>query len=102
MKTIIVTGGAGFIGSNLCKRLLGMSYKVICVDNFYSGNKKNIEGLLQNPNFLFYNHDVTESFTFDVDEIYHLACPASPVAYQRDPIFTFETNILGTRNVLDL
>ena len=102
MKRILITGGAGFIGSNLCKRLLDAGNKVLCLDNLYSGSKDNIENLEKDDNFSFYKFDVIDRLNYDVDEIYHLACPASLVAYQKDPIFTFKTNIIGSLNSLDL
>ena len=107
---ILITGGSGFIGSNLCKKLLLEknleNNRIICVDNNYSGSKKNIEELLDNPNFTFINHNIIEPLELDenikLDQIYHLACPASPVAYQADPIFTLKTNVLGIINVLEI
>lgn len=101
-KTILVTGGAGFIGSNLCRFLLGKKYNVICLDNLYTGSKENIKELLSNDKFKFVFQDVTSSFDYYVDEIYNLACPASPVHYQKDPIYTMKTNIIGAVNVLEL
>lgn len=102
MKRILITGGAGFIGSNLCERLLYKGNEVICLDNLYSGSRKNIDNLREKKNFSFYEANVIDKFEFDVDEIYHLACPASPIAYQKDPVFTFKTNIIGSLNSLDL
>jgi len=101
-KRILVTGGAGFIGSHLCRDLLNEGHYVICVDNLFSGNIKNILGLKSNPNFEFIRHDVTEPITLEVNQIYHLACPASPVQYQFNPIKTIATNVIGTYNMLDL
>jgi UDP-glucuronate decarboxylase len=103
MKTILVTGGAGFIGSNLCKRLLDDGNQVTCLDNFYSSDSNNISEFLDNPNFIFINHNVIEPLTINnnFDEIYHLACPASPKQYQKDPIFTLDTNYLGSKNILE-
>lgn len=101
-KTILVTGGAGFIGSNLCSRLINKGNRVICLDNFYTGSIENIKHLLPNPNFSVINHDVQLPYSFYVDEIYNLACPASPPHYQRDPIDTFKTGIFGALNALDL
>ena len=101
-KTILVTGGAGFIGSNLCRFLLDKKYNVICLDNLYTGSKENIKELLSNDKFKFVFQDVTSSFDYYVDEIYNLACPASPVHYQKDPIYTMNTNIIGAINVLEL
>ena len=98
----LVTGGAGFLGSHLCDRLLAMGHMVICVDNLFSGQKSNIAHLLSNPNFEFRRHDVIEPVNVQVDFIYHLACPASPVYYQKDAVFTLKTGFLGTLNVLEL
>ena len=102
MKRILVTGGAGFIGSNLCRRLVDDMNYVICMDNFYTGSIKNLTelGLIGNSNFEIMNHDVREPFMFKVDQIYNLACPASPRWYQKDPIRTLETCIKGAENVL--
>ncbi len=99
---IIVTGGAGFIGSHLCKALLDQNHVVVCVDNLYTGSKKNIQSLLKNPKFQFVEHDITEPYTDTADQIYNLACPASPVHYQKDPVFTFKTSVSGTYNMLEL
>lgn len=101
-KTVLVTGGAGFIGSNLCKKLLDLNNHVICLDNLYSGDITHIQGFQSNSDFEFIKHDVTNPYSFYVDEIYNLACPASPKFYQNDPIFTFKTNILGSLNALEL
>lgn len=101
-KTILVTGGAGFIGSHLCQRLLNEGNRVICMDNFFTGSMDNIAHLMDNKNFSVINHDVTLPYSFYVDEIYNMACPASPPHYQRDPIATFKTGILGAINALDL
>ena len=101
-KTILVTGGAGFIGSHLCQRLLNEGNRVICMDNFFTGSMDNIAHLMDNKNFSVINHDVTLPYSFYVDEIYNMACPASPPYYQRDPIATFKTGILGAINALDL
>lgn len=99
---ILVTGGAGFVGSHLCERLLKENHEVICLDNLYSGSFENIRGLFSNPHFKFVKHDIIEPFYFQVDEIYNLACPASPISYQFDKIYTLKTNILGVLNVLEL
>ena len=99
---ILVTGGAGFIGSHLCERLIADGAEVICLDNFFTGRKANIEHLLSNPNFELVRHDVTESILLEVDQIYNLACPASPVHYQYNPIKTVKTNVMGTINMLGL
>jgi UDP-glucuronate decarboxylase len=104
VTTTLITGGAGFIGTNLCKRLLNEGHKVICVDNLYTGQMRNIEPLMNNPNFKFINHDIIEPLNIEekIDEIYNLACPASPPHYQKDPIFTLQTNFMGMCNMLDL
>ncbi|SFM05314.1 UDP-glucuronic acid decarboxylase family protein [Pelosinus propionicus] len=101
-KRILVTGGAGFIGSHLCKKLLEQAHAVICLDNCFTGSKENVADLMSNPKFEFITHDITIPFSFEVDEIYNLACPASPVHYQYDSVKTMKTNILGVINVLDL
>lgn len=98
----LVTGGAGFIGAHLCRRLLGDGRHVICVDNFSSGARRHIEPLLERDDFDFIEHDVCTPLTLDVDEIYNLACPASPVQYQKEPVQTIRTNVLGMINMLDL
>lgn len=102
MKRILVTGGAGFLGSHLCERLLQAGSEVICADNLYTGSKENIRHLLSNPNFEFIRHDVTQPFYMEVDQIYNLACPASPPHYQRDPIQTAKTSVYGAMNLLGL
>ena len=102
MKRILVTGGAGFIGSDLCKKLLEKGNFVVCLDNLFTGKEKNISSLKGNENFKFINHDVTEKFDEKVDEIYNLACPASPIHYQEDAIKTLKTSVLGTMNMLEL
>jgi len=101
-KRVLVSGGAGFIGSHLCERLLKDGNEVICMDNFFTGDKSNIVHLLQNPYFEFVRHDVTEPFLAEVDEIYNLACPASPVHYQYNPIKTIKTSVMGAINMLGL
>ena len=101
-KRILVTGGAGFIGSHLCKRLVSEGNDVICLDNFFTGNKKNIEQLLDYHNFELIRHDVTEPILLEVDQIYNLACPASPVHYQYNPVKTIKTSVLGATNMLGL
>ena len=98
----LVTGGAGFIGSHLCERLLNDGYEVLCVDNYYSSTKDNIIHLMSNPRFEVIRHDVTFPLYVEVDEIYHLACPASPVHYQRDPVQTTKTAVHGSINMLGL
>ena len=102
MKQILVTGGAGFIGSHLCERLVKEGNSVICLDNFYSGAKENIWHLIGHPGFELVRHDVTEPYRVEVDEIYNLACPASPVYYQYDPIQTTKTSVFGTFHMLGL
>ena len=99
---VLVTGGAGFIGSHLCEALLHAGHEVLCVDNLYSSSKSNIMHLLGNPRFEFIRHDVTLPLFVEADEIYHLACPASPVHYQRDPVHTTKTAVLGSINMLGL
>ncbi|HMM80660.1 MAG TPA: SDR family oxidoreductase [Pyrinomonadaceae bacterium] len=99
---ILVTGGAGFIGSHLCERLIADGSEVICLDNFFTGRKANIEHLLTHPHFELVRHDVTEPILLEVDQIYNLACPASPVHYQYNPIKTVKTNVMGTINMLGL
>jgi len=102
MKTILVTGGTGFIGSNLCEKLLELGNYVICLDNNFTGSLENISHLTSNPNFEFMRHDVTVPLYIEVDQIYHLACPASPKDYQYDSIKTIKTNVIGTLNMLGL
>ncbi|WP_428742470.1 UDP-glucuronic acid decarboxylase family protein [Tenacibaculum sp.] len=102
MKKILVTGGAGFIGSHLCERLLDEGNEVICLDNYFTGSKKNILHLLENPFFELVRHDVTEPYYAEIDEIYNLACPASPIHYQHDPIKTIKTSVVGATNMLGL
>ena len=99
---ILVTGGAGFIGSHLCERLLNDGNEVICLDNFFTGRKANIAHLLDNHAFELVRHDVTEPILLEVDQIYNLACPASPVHYQYNPIKTVKTNVMGTINMLGM
>jgi len=99
---ILVTGGAGFIGSHLCERLLGEGNGVLCLDNFFTGRRENIFHLLDNPRFELLRHDVTEPILLEVDQIYNLACPASPVHYQYNPVKTVKTNVMGTINLLGL
>ena len=101
-KRVLVTGGAGFLGSHLCKRLLNDGHEVICLDNFFTGNKQNILSLLQNPFFELIRHDVTLPLQIEVDEIYNLACPASPPSYQFDPVQTTKTSVIGAINMLDV
>ncbi|MBW7859347.1 MAG: SDR family oxidoreductase, partial [Leptonema sp. (in: Bacteria)] len=100
-KRILITGGAGFIGSHLCETLLQEGHQVICLDNFFTGNRRNIAHLLSNPNFEILRHDVTEPLKIEADQIYNMACPASPVHYQFDPIKTMQTSVLGAINLLE-
>lgn len=102
MKKILVTGGAGFLGSHLCNRLLAAGNHVLCVDNYFTGNKRNIEHLISNPYFEIIRQDICMPLYVEVDEIYNLACPASPKYYQKDPIQTMKTSILGAYNLLGL
>ena len=101
-KQILVTGGSGFLGSHLCERLLNEGHDVICLDNFFTGTKQNIRHLLANPSFEFLRHDVTFPLYVEVDEIYNLACPASPIHYQLDPVQTTKTSVHGAINMLGL
>ena len=101
-KRILVTGGAGFLGSHLCDRLLLEGCEVVCVDNYFTGSKANIKHLLDNPNFELIRHDVTFPLYIEVDEIYNLACPASPIHYQHDPVQTIKTSVHGAINMLGL
>lgn len=101
-KRVLVTGGSGFLGSHLCERLLREGADVLCIDNLYSSTKDNIVHLLSNPNFEFQRHDVTFPIYLEVDEIYNLACPASPIHYQRDPVQTTKTSVHGAINMLGL
>ena len=102
MKRILVTGGAGFIGSHLCERLVNEGHDVICIDNFYSGSKENVWHLIGKPNFEIVRHDVINPYWAEVDEIYNLACPASPIYYQNDPIQTTKTSFFGAYHMLGL
>lgn len=102
MKRTLITGGAGFIGSHLCEKLLQQGHEVICVDNFYTGSKRNIAHLMSNPYFELIRHDVCFPLFVEVDEIYNLACPASPIHYQRDPVQTTKTSVHGAINMLGL
>ena len=99
---ILITGGTGFIGNHLCRRLLQEGHYIICLDNNFTGSMENIQDLIQHPKFEFIRHDITESILLEVDQIYHLACPASPKAYQYNAIKTIKTNILGTMNALGI
>jgi UDP-glucuronate decarboxylase len=102
MKRILVTGGAGFLGSHLCERLINEGNDVICVDNFFTGNKQNVVHLLDNPYFELVRHDITSPYFAEVDEIYNLACPASPIHYQYNAIKTVKTSVMGAINMLGL
>lgn len=102
MKTILVTGGAGFIGSHLCAKLLSLGHEVICLDNYFTGDRANVAKLEELEHFTLMKHDITDPLSVEVDEIYNLACPASPVHYQHDPIKTMQTNVIGSLNMLDL
>ena len=101
-RKILVSGGAGFVGSHLCRRLLLEDHEVICLDNFFTGSKKNILDLLANPYFELIRHDVQQEILLEVDEIYNLACPASPIYYQLDPVATTRTSVLGAMNMLNI
>lgn len=101
-KRILVTGGAGFLGSHLCERLIESGHDVLCVDNFFTGTRRNIGRLLNSPSFEFLRHDITFPLYVEVDEIYNLACPASPIHYQFDPVQTTKTSVIGTINMLGL
>lgn len=101
-KRILITGGAGFLGSQLCEKLLNEDHEVICLDNYFTGQKENITHLLKNPYFEIIRHDVTMPFFIEVDEIYNLACPASPIHYQYNPIKTIKTSVMGAINMLGL
>ena len=101
-KRILVTGGAGFIGSHLCERLLNEGHEVLCLDNFFTGSKQNIVHLMDNPYFEMIRHDITQPYYAEVEEIYNLACPASPVHYQYNPIKTIKTSVMGAINMLGL
>ncbi|MEA3357586.1 MAG: UDP-glucuronic acid decarboxylase family protein [Patescibacteria group bacterium] len=102
MAKILVTGGAGFIGSHLCKKLLEQEHEVLCLDNFFTGQKQNITELMDSKKFELIRHDVTQPILLEVDQIYHLACPASTIHYQYNPVKTIKTNVVGTLNMLGL
>jgi UDP-glucuronate decarboxylase len=102
MKKILVTGGAGFLGSHLCDRLMAIGHDVLCVDNFFTGTRSNVQGLLSKPTFELMRHDVTFPLYVEVDQIYNLACPASPIHYQHDPVQTTKTSVHGAINMLGL
>jgi UDP-glucuronate decarboxylase len=99
---ILVTGGAGFVGSHLCERLLADGHEVVCLDNFFTGTHANVAHLRKHPRFELFRHDVQETLTMEVDQIFHLACPASPIHYQRNPVRTIRTAVEGTLNLLDV
>ena len=101
-RRVLVTGGAGFLGSHLCEALLGLGNDVLCVDNFYTGAKDNVAHLLPNPHFELMRHDITFPLYVEVDQIYNLACPASPIHYQFDPVQTTKTSVHGAINMLGL
>ena len=101
-KRILITGGAGFLGNHLCRRLLREGNEIICLDNFFTGNKDNILDMLSDPYFELLRHDIQEPILLEVDEIYNLACPASPPYYQFDPVATTRTSVLGAINMLDI
>ena len=102
MRRVLVTGGAGFVGSHLCERLLAENHEVVAIDNFFTGDKRNVIHLLKNPYFELIRHDITHPYFIEVDEIYNLACPASPVHYQYNPIKTIKTSVMGAVNMLGL
>ncbi|MDX2096919.1 MAG: UDP-glucuronic acid decarboxylase family protein [Leptolyngbyaceae cyanobacterium bins.59] len=99
---ILITGGAGFLGSHLTDRLMAKGHEIICLDNFFTGHKRNVQKWVGHPNFELIRHDITDPIQLEVDQVYHLACPASPPHYQYDPIKTIKTNVLGTLNMLEL
>ncbi len=101
-KRVLITGGAGFLGSHLCDRMVDKGYEVFCLDNFFTGNKKNIQHLLLKPNFELIRHDLAQPLFLEVDEIYNLACPASPIHYQHNPVKTVKTSVLGAIHMLGL
>ena len=102
MNRILITGGSGFVGSHLCERLINDGNEVICLDNYFTGSKKNIDNLINNPHFELVRHDIIEPYYAEVDQIYNLACPASPIHYQYNPIKTIKTSVMGAINVLGL
>jgi UDP-glucuronate decarboxylase len=101
-KKVLITGGAGFLGSHLCEKLVGLGHSVICLDNFFTGNKDNVLSLIDQPLFHLIEHDVCQSIDLDIDLIYNLACPASPIHYQFDPVKTIKTNVHGAINMLEM
>src|ERR1035437_7986036 len=102
MKRILVTGGAGFIGSHLCEKLINEGHEVICLDNFFTGAKSNVYNLTNSKRFELIRHDITQEISLEVDQIYNMACPASPIHYQYNAIKTIKTNVMGTINMLGL
>ena len=102
MNRILITGGSGFVGSHLCERLINDGNEVICLDNYFTGSKKNIDHLINHPHFELVRHDIIEPYYAEVDQIYNLACPASPIHYQYNPIKTIKTSVMGAINVLGL
>ncbi|HRO25583.1 MAG TPA: GDP-mannose 4,6-dehydratase, partial [Promineifilum sp.] len=102
MKRVMVSGGAGFLGSHLCRKLLAQGNEVVCVDNYFTGNRGNISDILSDKNFDVHRHDITFPLYVEVDEIYNLACPASPIHYQHDPVQTTKTSVMGAINMLGL
>ncbi|MBW2114535.1 MAG: GDP-mannose 4,6-dehydratase [Deltaproteobacteria bacterium] len=101
-KRILITGGAGFLGSHLCDRLVAQGHDILCLDNFFTGSKKNIIHLLEKPNFELIRHDLVQPIFLEADEIYNLACPASPIHYQYNPVKTVKTSVMGAINMLGL
>jgi UDP-glucuronate decarboxylase len=101
-KRVLVTGGAGFLGSHLCEMLVQLGHEVVCLDNFFTGRRQNIQHLLDNPHFELVRQDICDPILFEVDEVFHLACPASPIHYQRNPVRTIRTCVQGTLNMLDM
>ena len=102
MKRILITGGAGFLGSHLCDKLIEQDHEILCLDNFFTGSRENIIHLLANPHFELIRHDIINPIFLEMDHIYNLACPASPVHYQHNPIKTIKTNVMGTINALGM
>ncbi|MBW1898937.1 MAG: GDP-mannose 4,6-dehydratase, partial [Deltaproteobacteria bacterium] len=101
-KRVLITGGAGFLGSHLCDRMVEKGFEVLCLDNFFTGNKRNIAHLLEKSNFELIRHDLTQPLFIEADEIYNLACPASPIHYQHNPVKTVKTNVMGAIHMLGM